>query len=60
VPKAAWHWGSEGSVVNDPIGKQDRTPLHVGLLSTWGSVDSDLKFYPILEEGSFFGDSSRR
>jgi hypothetical protein len=43
-----------------PLGEQGRTPLYVGLLSTWGSVDGDLMFIPILEEGSFFGDSSRR
>jgi hypothetical protein len=59
VPKAAWHRGSDSSVDNNPLGEKDRTPLYVGLLSTWGSVDGELMFFPILEEGSFFGDSSR-
>jgi hypothetical protein len=60
VPKAAWHWGSDSSVINDPLGEQGRTPLCVGLLSSWGSVDGDLMFFSILEEGFFFGDSIRR
>jgi hypothetical protein len=54
MPKAAWHWGSDTSALNDPLGEQGRTPLYVGLLSKWGSVDGDLMFFPILEEGSFF------
>jgi hypothetical protein len=57
--RAAWHWGSDCSVVNDPLGEQGRTPLSVGLLSTWGSVGGGLISFPILEEDSFFGDSSR-
>jgi hypothetical protein len=48
VLKAAWHWGSDSSVVNDPLGEQGRTLLYVGLLSTWGSVDGDLMYFPIL------------
>jgi hypothetical protein len=34
VLKAAWHWGSESSVVNDLVGEPGRTPLYVGLSST--------------------------
>jgi hypothetical protein len=60
VSKAAWYWGSDSSVINDPLGEQGRTPFYVGLPSTCGSVDGDLMFFPILEEGFFFGDSSRR
>jgi hypothetical protein len=41
VLKAVWHWCSNSSVVNDPLGEPGRTPLHVGLLSTCGSVDGD-------------------
>jgi hypothetical protein len=59
VPKVAWHWGSDSSVINDPHGEPGRAPLYVGLLSTWGSVDCDLMFFPNSEEGSFFGDCSR-
>jgi len=41
VLKAAWHWGRDCSVLNDPLGEPGCTPLYVGLLSMWGSVDSD-------------------
>jgi hypothetical protein len=33
---------------NDPLGKPGHTPLYVGLPSEWGSMDSDLMFFPIL------------
>jgi hypothetical protein len=46
VLKAAWQWGRYCSVVNDPLGKPGRTPLYVGLPSTWGSVDGDQIFSP--------------
>jgi hypothetical protein len=39
--KAAWHWGRDCSVVNDPLGEPGRTPLYVGLPSAWDSMDSD-------------------
>jgi len=39
--KAAWNWGRDCSVVNDPLGEPGRTPLYVGIPSTWGSVDGD-------------------
>ena len=45
VLRAARHWGRECSVVNDPLGDPDHTPLYVGLPSAWGSVDSDLLFF---------------
>ena len=45
VLKGAWHWGSDSSVVNDPVGEPGRTPLCGGLLSVWGSVDGDLMFF---------------
>jgi len=46
VLKAAWHWGSDSSVINDPLGKPGRTPSYVGLLFTWGSMDGDYMFSP--------------
>jgi len=46
VLKAAWHWGNDSSVVNDPLGGRGRTPLYVDLLSAWGSVDGDRMFSP--------------
>jgi hypothetical protein len=32
VLRAAWHWGRDSSIVNDPLGEQGRTPsVRVGL-----------------------------
>jgi hypothetical protein len=36
VLKAAWHWGRESSVINDPLEEPGHTSLYVGLLSTLG------------------------
>jgi hypothetical protein len=41
VLNAAWQWGRDCSVVNEPLGEPGRTPFYVGLLSAWGSVDGD-------------------
>ena len=46
VLKAEWHWGSDSSIVNNPLGEPCRTPLYVGLPSAWGSMDGDLMFSP--------------
>jgi len=51
MPKAAWHWGRDSSVVNDPLGEPDRTPLYVGLPSAWGFVDG----FPICRRAPFWG-----
>jgi len=59
VPRAAWLWGRDSSVVNDSLGEPGRTPLYVGLLSAWGFVEGDLTFSPILYEGSLFWDSGK-
>jgi len=48
VLRDAWHWGSDSSVINDPLEESCRTPFYVGLLSAWGSVDGDHMFSPIL------------
>jgi len=53
--RAAWHWGRDSSVVNDPLGEPGCTPLYVGLLSAWGSVDGDLMFFPICRQAPFWG-----
>jgi hypothetical protein len=52
VLKAAWHWGRDSSVVNDPLWEPGRTPLcsYVGLPSTWGSVNGD-KCFPLFFSG---------
>jgi len=51
VLKAAWHWGSDSSVVNNPFGEPCHAPLYLGLKSTWDSVDVDHMFFPhFLEE----------
>jgi len=59
VLKAAWHWGRDCSVINDPLGEPGRTPLYVGLPSTWGSVDGDQMFSPFFVVGLLTGDSDR-
>jgi hypothetical protein len=38
VPKAAWHWGGDSSVTNDPLGAPGSTPPYVCLLPPWGSA----------------------
>ena len=58
VLRAAWHWVSGGSVINNPLGEPGHTPI-VGLPSAWGSVDGDHMFTPILWEGSSTGDPER-
>jgi hypothetical protein len=55
MPKAAWHWGRDSSVLNDPLGEPGCTPFHVGLPSAWGSVDSNLMFFPICRRAPFWG-----
>ena len=55
--KAAWYWGRDSSVLNDPLGEPGRTPLYVGLPSTWGSVDGDQIFSPFFVGGLLIGDS---
>jgi len=59
VLKAAWHWGRNYSVVNDPLWEPGRTPLYVGLPSTWGSVYGDQMFSPFFVGGLLIGDSDR-
>jgi hypothetical protein len=38
VQKVAWHWGSNSSVINDPLGEAGHLPLYEGLLFVWGSM----------------------
>jgi hypothetical protein len=59
VLKATWHWGSDNSVVNDPLGEPGRTPLYVGLPSGWGFTDGDCMFSPHFVGGLLSGDSDR-
>jgi hypothetical protein len=53
--KAAWHWGRDNSVVNNPLGEPGCTVLYVGLLSVWGSVDVDLMFFTICRRAPLWG-----
>ena len=53
------YWGSDGSVINLPLGEPGRTPLYVGLPSAWGSVNGDRMFSPVLWEASLIGDSNK-
>jgi hypothetical protein len=55
VLRAAWHWGRDSSVVNDPLGELSRTPLYVGLPAPWASVEGDLMFFPIRRRAPFWG-----
>jgi len=55
VLKAVWHWVSNRSVVNDPLGEPGRTPLYVVLPSAWGSVDGDRMFSPHFVGGLILG-----
>jgi len=57
--KAAWHWGRDCSVLNDPLGEPGRTPLYVGIPSTRGSMDGDLIFFPLFVGGLLIGDPER-
>lgn len=43
-------WGSNSSVVNDPLEEEDRIPLYeyVGLPTARGSVDVTRMFFPFL------------
>jgi len=58
VPKVAWHWGRNSSVVNDPLGKPDCAPLYVGLHLRRAPRTVTLCFSPY-EGGLLFGDSAR-
>jgi hypothetical protein len=39
VPKAAWHWGSNTSVLKNPFGEPGHIPLYLSLPSARGSMD---------------------
>ena len=49
---AAWHGGSDSSVVDDLVGVPGRTRLYVGLLSTWGSEEGEQMLCLFSWEGS--------
>jgi hypothetical protein len=56
VPRAAWHWGRDSSVVNDHRVEPVFTPLYVGLPSVCGSVDGHLMFFLYVCGRALFGD----
>ena len=41
---AAWHWGGDGSVMNDPLGAPGSTPLYLCLPPVRGSAGGDYYF----------------
>ena len=45
VLKAAWHWGRDCSVVNDPLGEPGRTPLYVAFRPR-GTPWTVIKYFP--------------
>jgi len=55
VLRAAWHWGRDSRVVNNPLGEPGHTKLYVGLPSVWGSVDDDFMIFPICRRAPFWG-----
>jgi len=55
VLKSAWHWNSECSVVNDPLGEPGRTPLYVGLRPCGAPWTVTLYFPRFSWEGSLIG-----
>jgi hypothetical protein len=57
VLKAAWDWGRDCSVENDPLGEPGRTALYVGLPPTWGFVEGDQIFSPFYVRGLLIGES---
>ena len=59
VPRAAWHWGRDSSVINDPLEEPGCTLLYVGLPSAWGSMEGDLMFSPFCSKAPFLGDYGR-
>jgi len=57
VPRAEWHWGSDSSVINDPLVEPGHTQLYASLPSVWGTVDGDCMFSPHFVGGLLIGDS---
>ena len=55
VLRAAWHWGTDSSVVNNRLEEPSRTALYVGLPSAWASVVGDLMFFPTCRRAPFWG-----
>jgi len=41
--------------LEDPLGEPGSTSVYVDLLSSWGSVDGDLLFFPICRRALFWG-----
>jgi hypothetical protein len=56
VLKAAWNWGSDSGVINNPLGEPDCTTLYVGLLSAWEEIRC-LYVFPTYKGVLLTGDS---
>ena len=59
VLKAAWHWGRDCSVINNPLGEPGHTPLYVGLIAMWSSMDGDQMFPLFFMGGLLIGDCDK-
>jgi len=59
VPKAAWQWGRDSSVVNNPLGEPDHTPLYVGLRLHGALWKVTICFSLLCRRAPFFGDYGR-
>jgi hypothetical protein len=55
VLKVAWHWGSDSSVINNPLGEPGHTPWYVRLPSVWGSLDGNYVFPAFCGRAPFWG-----
>jgi hypothetical protein len=47
VPKAAWHWVSDSSVVYDPLAEPGRTPLYVAFRPHGAPRTVTVSFRPV-------------
>jgi len=52
----AWHWGSNRSVVNSPLGEPGLTPMYLGLQSMWAPWMVNICF-PVVWDNSLIENS---
>ena len=63
VLKAAWHWGSNSSIVNGPLGEPGRTQFYVGLPFPWALWTVTICFPPVSSRAPLLrnqGDTNER
>jgi len=55
MPKVAWHWVRDNSIVNDPLEEPGPTHLYEKLPSAWSTMDGDLMFFPLFRRATLWG-----